>query len=207
MKLQLNQTRSDRDTGSDRDSRSDNSSDSSSDDSSSDDSSDGDDGEKLMKPVYVKKSQRQSRITKPSPVVKFDGGKVANTIEEDEVIEDDIDDVDPELEYNQWKQRELFRYNRDLLMMKENDRKNNNKNNNKNKNNNDNDNNDNINDNNNNNDNINDNNNNINNNNNDQVVMVSKSVFFNDTFDHLKRDFSTIESQDHSRPLKRSQKK
>lgn len=197
MKSQLNQTRSDRDTGSDRDSRSDNSSDSSSDDSSSDDSSDGDDGEKLMKPVYVKKSQRQSRITKPSPVVKFDGGKVANTIEEDEVIEDDIDDVDPELEYNQWKQRELFRYNRDLLMMKENDnRKNNNKNNNKNKNNNDNDNNDN-----NNNDNIN------NNNNNDQVVMVSKSIFFNDTFDHLKRDFSTIESQDHSRPLKRSQKK
>jgi microfibrillar-associated protein 1 len=167
----------DRESGSDdRESGSDSRSDSSNDSSSSDDDDD-DDGENLlMRPVYVKKSQRQLRITKPSIVAKFDGGKVGSIIEDNEPVEDDIDDVDPELEYNQWKQRELFRYNRDLLMMKsvEDDKRKN-----------------------------------PNENEQDEVATVTrkdcKSVFFNHSFDHLKRDFSTIEPQDHSRPLKRSQ--
>ncbi|KAK6463685.1 hypothetical protein DFJ63DRAFT_312994 [Scheffersomyces coipomensis] len=104
--------------------------------SSDEDSSSSEEEEKLMlKPIFVSKSKRQSQdqltpttnskditISKLDNLTQDDKLDVSN-LNDDNNFDgiDDTDDIDPEQEYNAWKQRELNRYNRDQLILQQQD--------------------------------------------------------------------------------------
>lgn len=94
-------------------------------DSGSGSSSDSD-SPPLPKPVFVNRAKRNQAneisnseeiSAKTSIISKLQNYEPAKEQEPDEVEIDDTDDVDPEGEFDAWRARELFRFNRDRQIL------------------------------------------------------------------------------------------
>lgn len=76
-----------------------------------------------LQPVFIKRDRLGEKKTIPSEQlteVKLNVEKYMVLPEEaPETLVDDTDDVDPEREYDEWKEREKERYERDMLALKE----------------------------------------------------------------------------------------
>lgn len=76
-----------------------------------------------LQPVFIKRNRLGEKKTIPTEQlteVKLNVEKYMVLPEEaPETLVDDTDDVDPEREYDEWKEREKERYERDMLALKE----------------------------------------------------------------------------------------
>lgn len=90
-------------------------------DSESSETSSSSSEDEIAKPVYILKKQQELSATKSSREVLLSQLELkdAKVDSEEKYAVDDTDDLDPELEYNNWKLREKARFLRDQQIIRE----------------------------------------------------------------------------------------